>query len=89
MHRAVNALWKDQFICAYRRYNANNTDVQLFGFLVRDVAPHEDDLRIRVSKLRQDCLAAMSIELLAVDLPAGSIQTLSQKVMNARRGRGA
>ena len=89
MHRAVNALWKDQFICAYRRYNANNTDVQLFGLLVRDVAPHEDDLRVRVSKLGQDCPAAMSIELLAVYLPAGSIQTLSQKVMAARRGRGA
>lgn len=89
MHRAVNALWKDQFICAYRRYNANNTDVQLFGLLVRDVAPHEDDLRVRVSKLGQDCPAAMSIELLAVYLPAGSIQTLSQKVVASRRGRGA
>jgi len=34
-YRAVNAPWKDQFLCAYTRYGANDTDVQLFRFLVR------------------------------------------------------
>lgn len=59
-HRAVNALWKDQFICAYRRYNANNTDVQLFGLLPRDVAPHEDDLRVGALEKRGRHAAACS-----------------------------
>jgi hypothetical protein len=87
-YRAVNAPWKAQFLCAYRRYNASNTDVQLFGFLVRDVSPHKDDLRVRVSELGKNCPAVMSIELLAIYLPADNIQTLSQKVMNSRKGSG-
>lgn len=88
-HRVRDAVWKEQFISAFKRYSANNADVQLFGILVRDVPPHEDDLRIRVSKLGTDCPVATSVELLAVYLPDGSIDTLSEKVMNSRKRPGA
>ena len=73
---------------ASQRYIANNADVRLFGILVRDVPPYEDDLRVRVSTLVTDCPVVMSIELLAVYLPAGSIDMLSRKVIDARKGRG-
>ena len=46
--------------------------------MVRDVPPHKDDVRVRVTALAKDCPAEMGIELLALYLPANSIQTLSQ-----------
>jgi len=85
-HRAVNASWKGRFINAYKRYNADSADVCLFGLLVRDVEPHRDDLQVRVTKLGKGCPAAMSIELIAIYLPAGSIDSLSKKVVQSRKG---
>lgn len=85
-HRALNASWKSRFINAFERYNTNHTDVGLFGVLVRDVEPHEDDLRVRVSKLSKDCPQPMSIELLAFYLPSGSIGSLGEKVLALREG---
>jgi hypothetical protein len=85
-HRAVNASWKDRFINAFKRYSTDNADVGLFGVLLRDVEPHEDDLRVRVSKLSEDCPQPMSIELLALYLPSGSIGTLCEKVLAMRAG---
>jgi hypothetical protein len=85
-HRALNASWKSRFINAFERYNTNHTDVGLFGVLVRDVEPHEDDLRVRVSKLSEDCPQPMSIELLAFYLPSGSIGSLGEKVLALREG---
>jgi hypothetical protein len=54
--------------------------------MVRDVPPHEDDLRIRVSSLGRNCSEAMIIELMAMYLPLGSIATLSEKVLTFRQG---
>ncbi|RLB88203.1 MAG: hypothetical protein DRH10_07970 [Deltaproteobacteria bacterium] len=85
-HRAVNASWKGRFINAYKRYNADSADVCLFGLLVRDVEPHRDDLRVRVTKLGKGCPSVMSIELIAIYLPAGSIDSLSEKVVQSRKG---
>ena len=85
-HRAVNASWQGHYINACKRYLADNADVQLFGLLIRDVAPHKDDLRVRVSKMKESCPTKMSIELIAVYLPLGSIKKLSQKVIAARKG---
>jgi hypothetical protein len=84
-YRAVNAPWREHYINACKRYLANNADVKLFGLLIRDVTPHKDDLLVRVSKMKKNCPTKMSIELLAVYLPLGSIKTLSQKVIAARR----
>src|SRR5690606_25873924 len=49
--RARGAAWTERFRAAGRRYLKNKSDVRLYGFLVRDVEPHEDDLRARVDKL--------------------------------------
>jgi hypothetical protein len=85
-YRATNASWKDQFERAVSRYLTNSNDVRVFGLMVRDVPPHEDDLRIRVSSLGRNCSEAMIIELMAMYLPLGSIATLSEKVLTFRQG---
>ena len=84
-HRALTATWKSRFINAFIRYNSDDTDVRLFGVLVRDVEPHEDDLRVRVRKLTENCPQAMSIELLAFYLQSGSIGSLGKKVVALRK----
>ncbi|NUU63045.1 hypothetical protein [Paenibacillus agri] len=84
-HRAVTASWKDLYIRAFKKYISNNKSVHLFGLLVRDVKPHEDDLRVRVLSLGKDCSNEMSIELHALYLPEESISKLSEKVMATKR----
>lgn len=85
-YRAVNAPWKNRFISAFKRYNTDHTDVQLFGLLIRNVTPHPDDLQVRVFKLERDSPGIMSIELLAIYLPLRNINKLSEKVMHSRKG---
>lgn len=85
-HRATTASWKTRYQSAAKNYIQSKTNVRVFGFLVRDVAPHEDDLRVRVEKLSQKQHADMMIELLAIYLPQNSIVTLSNKVMSSRDG---
>lgn len=88
-HRAKNSNWVDRFRDASKRYLANVADVQLFGVLVRDVEPHEDDVRVRVRKLSDGCPAGTDIELLAVYLPAGAIGALASRVLATRTGGSA
>ncbi|MGI6353877.1 MAG: hypothetical protein ACOX6W_02070 [Lentisphaeria bacterium] len=85
-HRAKNATWEGRFKAAAKRYINNNSDVQLFGVLVRDVSPCVDDVRVRVEKLGKDCPAAMQIELLALYLPAGAIGNLATQALATRAG---
>ncbi len=85
-YRASAAAWKGQYQGAAKKYIKSKTNVRVFGFLVRDVEPHQDDLRVRVNRLAKDAHADMKIELLAVYLPAGSVSTLSSKVMTYRKG---
>lgn len=85
-HRAMKAPWKDRFKAASARYLADHRDVKLFGLLIRDVSPHENDIRARVNKLSKDCPPRMSIELIAIYLPLGSIGTLVKKIVNPRKG---
>jgi hypothetical protein len=84
-HRAVNADWQQRFIEASRRYITDNTDVQLFGLLIRDVVPNKDDLDARIEKLSKDCPLKMNIELIAIYLLAGSIAKLGTKVVNPKK----
>lgn len=83
-HRAQSASWKKHFINAFVRYTKNNADVSVFGVLVRDVEPHEDDLRARVNALAKIVPAGMKIELLAVYLPPGCIPRLGNKLVNSK-----
>ncbi|MCP4576526.1 MAG: hypothetical protein GY846_09615, partial [Deltaproteobacteria bacterium] len=70
-YRASAATWKIQYQGAAKKYIKSKTNVRVFGFLIRDVEPHQDDLRVRVAKLAKNAPSDMKIELLAVYLPAG------------------
>lgn len=80
-HRAINAAWIEHFRSAAKLYLNDTCDVRIFGLLVRDVPPHEDDLRVRVDKLGHDCPSRMVIELIAIYLPAESIASLATMVV--------
>lgn len=85
-HRAINATWKTQFQNAAAKFLKDSNDVRVFGVMIRDVAPHEDDLRVRVTKLGTDCPESMEMQLFAIYIPQDSIATLSEKVVQSRTG---
>ena len=85
-YRAKGADWIERFKQAGKRYLNNKSDVQLFGFLIRDVAPHKDDVRVRVEKLGNDRPAGTRIELLALYLPTGRIEGIGNASVAARTG---
>ena len=68
---------------AYRqaaaRYLAKDSDLSLFGFLVRDVDPKSEDLASRTALLAKNCPPDTSIALRALYLPSGSIPSLAAK----------
>jgi hypothetical protein len=80
-HRAVSATWRGRYQAAASVYLRDPSEVRIFGILVRDVAPHEDDLRARVSSLEKDCPPATAIGLFALYLPIGRIANLGRQVM--------
>lgn len=86
VHRANGAIWMKNFKRAAKRYLTNKSDVWLFGFLVRDVQPHKNDLRARVESLGQDCPDGTKIELLALYLPVGRIMGIGDATIEARTG---
>jgi len=85
-YRAKGADWIERFKQAGKRYLTNKSDVQLFGFLVRDVEPHKDDVRVRAEKLGKGCPDGTRIELLALYLPKGSIEGIGNAAVAARAG---
>ena len=87
-HRAQNAPWKTRFKNASKKYLQSNTNISVFGILIRDVEPNQDDLKARVSALSVNFHADMNIELMAAYLPAHSISELSNKVVTARDTNG-
>lgn len=85
-HRAHSSSWRDHYRAASKRYISDNADVSLFGILIRDVQPHEGDLRARVNTLCKDCPDATGIELLAIYSPEHSIESLGEKVVAIKKG---
>ena len=85
-HRAVGTTWQERFRNAGRRYFDNDADVQLFGFLVRDVEPNRDDLRVRVGVLAVGRPQGMRIELLALYLPGNSIGGIGARSVARKAG---
>lgn len=85
-HRAVGAPWRMRFRNAAGRYLRDNSDVQLFGFLVRDVEPNEDDLKMCVGVLATHCPKGTRIELLALYLPWDSINGVGKRIVARRTG---
>lgn len=86
-HRATGATWAVTFQAAASRYLQNSCDVRLFGVLIRDVDPHEDDLRARVKSLGQGTAGSIKMELYALYLPLGRIASLASDVV-ASQPRG-
>jgi hypothetical protein len=84
-HRAPQTDWYVPFQQAATRYLQSNTDVSLFGVLVRDVAPNVKDVEGRIAQLAKECPNETSIELLAFYLPLGTIRTLAQNVNQLRK----
>ena len=85
-HRAGAASWRSRFQQATRRYIGNPSDVQLYGVLVRDVEPHQDDLRARVDDLGAECPQATRIELLVLYLPRGRLEGIGEEMVSRRAG---
>ncbi|MXZ71854.1 MAG: hypothetical protein F4Z04_10210 [Acidobacteria bacterium] len=85
-HRARSANWRGQFERAAIRYLRNTSDVQLYGFLVRDVAPHPDDLRVRIGELGAECPDGTRIELLALYLPPEKLDGIGTAMISRRAG---
>ncbi|EKD29209.1 MAG: hypothetical protein ACD_79C00015G0002 [uncultured bacterium] len=88
-YRATSASWKLSYQNAAKKYIQSKTNIRVFGFLVRDVEPNKDDLRVRVEKLSQNSHSDMIIELLALYLPVKSISALSIKVVKIKNGGAA
>ncbi len=85
-HRAGSTSWQPRFERAAGRYLKNSSDVQLYGCLVRDVEPHQDDLRARVNDLGTRCPRGMRIELLALYLPQGKLDRIDEKMTSGQEG---
>ena len=85
-YRAKGTVWMKRFQRAGKRYLVNKSDVRLFGFLVRDVSPHKDDVRVRVESLRKGCPDGTRIELIALYLPVGRLEGIGGSAIAARAG---
>jgi len=85
-HRALSAPWHLRFETAAVRYLQNSFDIHLFGFLVRDVEPHQDDLEVRVEALKTACPDGMRIELLALYLPQKILDGIGERMISERKG---
>lgn len=84
-HHASSSDWHKRYEAATKRYLTDPGDVSLFGMLVRDVDPRPDDLRVRAANLGKTCPDSTSIELVAVYLPSGTIDTLPTRAAEALR----
>ena len=87
-HRAIRSGWQRTYQYAAKNYiKTNGSGVTIFGVLVRDVSPNSKDLAASRQMLSEDCPDKTRIELLAIYLPARSIDTLRDKVMaSGKRG---
>ncbi len=82
--RAKGAPWRSRFEGALRRYHHNSSDVHLFGFLVRDVEPHRDDLRRGFEKLAEDCPQETRVEIIALYLPCDRLKGIGKELIAKR-----
>ena len=85
-HRARSADWRGRYERASRRYLQNSSDVQLYGFLVRDVKPHQNDLARRVHDLASESPEGTRIELIALYLPRGRLDGIGDALTARRSG---
>jgi len=85
-HRAKSTDCIARFQRAGKRYLKDNSDIQLSGVLIRDIEPHQNGLRASIEQLAQRCPSATRIEFLALYLPTGSINGISDAIDAVRTG---
>ena len=87
-HRATGSDWQGAYKKAVENYiKSQGSGVTIFGVLIRDVLPNSDDLAASRQMLSEDCPGKTMVELLAIYLPAGSIDTFRDKVVaTSKRG---
>jgi len=87
-YRATRSGWQGTYQNAAENYiKTKGFGVTIFGVLVRDVPPNSDDLATSRQMLSENCPEKTLVELLAIYLPAGSIGTFRNKVMETgKRG---
>ena len=86
--RARNETWKLRFQQAAKRYISDNSDVILFGYLVRDVSQDKKDLENSVSMLSENCPNQMVIQFIALYIPNGSLNKIVDSIVASRTGMG-
>lgn len=84
---ATGRPWAAKFKKAAARYLNDQSDVGIFGVLVRDVDPDGADCSGRTSQLANQCPPLTVIELLALYLPAGSIEALPLGIKQPEAGQ--
>lgn len=87
-HRAPRSTWQEQYRSAAEVYLRDPCEVRIFGLLIRDVSPQQQDLNARVNSLGQGCPDSTVINLFALYLPLGRIATLGATVMALRQQGG-
>lgn len=83
-HRATGSAWINRYQKAGIRYLTNSSDVRLFGVLIRDVKPHEDDVRTPVEYLSRDCPSGTIVELVALYVPIHRLRDIGSSVITTR-----
>jgi hypothetical protein len=83
-YRAINAQWRGTYQKAAQRYMSDPTDVSLFGVLIRDVEPKQEDIQGRTKMLAEDCPPLTLIELHALYIPEGSMEMFVNHVKSQR-----
>lgn len=84
--RSKGTSWAGLFCRAVERYLRNDCDVQLFGFLVRDVEPNESDIQGCVASLAVSRPGGIRIEVIALYLPKGKIKDIGSLAVALRQG---
>jgi hypothetical protein len=87
-HRAVTAPWRERYKRAWRHHVENRDRFRVYGLLIRDVVPSENDLRARVVRLGQRCPDDSRVELIAIYLSEGRIADFPRDVMLDGTGSG-
>ncbi len=88
-HHAPNTRWRAEYQAAAKRYFGDPTDTFLFGVLIRDVQPNSLDLAAPARSLAHNCPQRTFIELTAIYLPGGSIDTLPKAIQRKGGESGA
>ena len=72
---------------AIGRFMQNSCEIQLYGFLVSDVSPHEADLRASVNELATACPIGMEIEFIVLYLPEGRLSSIRRELESKQAGK--